>query len=321
MKTVFVTSLLVLISTFTLQAATRYSVMSGNWSNNATWSGNQVPQCGDSIIIQGGHTVTIVSQETYNCIVKIVLKGNLYFSSGNKLNLLCGSQVFVFPNGEVASPANGSSNRINICGLEYWSSANGKLTGPSCMPASSPNCAGLLPVELASFVAKNREGAVCLKWTTASERNSSHFVIEKLQHGKFVAIDSVFSIAKNGDSKKALNYSFTDSTATEGVNYYRLKQVDTDQKFDYSKIITIQIDAISAAVSVFPNPNNGTFFVRCDNERNSETTVLITNSFGKIIFENIFTESEMSVSGLTSGIYFITIQNAGVKKVQRIVVQ
>ncbi len=317
MKTAVLSTILFLASIININAVTRSSVASGDWSNKSTWSGNQVPQCGDSIIITGGHTVTIVSQETYNCIIKIVVKGKLFFSNGNKLNLSCGSQVFIFPAAEIASPANGNSNRINICGLEYWSSANGKITGPSCLPAGGPNCAGVLPVELASFEVKNCEISVCLSWTTASERNASHVVIERMEDGNFIAIDSVRTIAKNGDSKAMLHYNYKDASATSGLNYYRLKQVDADHSFEYSKIVTVQVDVVLSDISVYPNPNNGSFFVRC----NGQSKVSITNSFGNIVFENISSQAVTSVTGLTSGMYFMTVQTGGTQKVQRIVVQ
>lgn len=49
-------------------SATCVSTGSGDWANPATWSCNGVPSvplCGDTIITQAGHTVTITSQQDY----------------------------------------------------------------------------------------------------------------------------------------------------------------------------------------------------------------------------------------------------------------
>jgi hypothetical protein len=87
----------------------------------------------------------------------------------------------------------------------------------------------VLPVTLVSFTAKAGVEGIQLRWLTANEYDFDRFVIEKsLNAGKtFVEIDSV----KGGNS----SYVFTDKSAGKGMNYYRLKIIDLDGSYAYSK--------------------------------------------------------------------------------------
>ena len=100
-----------------------------------------------------------------------------------------------------------------------------------------------LPVELISFSAVlNAANAVDLKWTTASEKNVSHFSIEKSLDGQNYSEAGV--VFAYGNSSETLNYSFTDkdiNTVKAGTIYYRLRSVDIDGTYEYSVIRTITI--------------------------------------------------------------------------------
>ncbi len=115
-----------------------------------------------------------------------------------------------------------------------------------------------LPVELSQFsVTKKEENLVLLTWQTASEQNSKGFEIERSEDGLlWNTIGHVASKAMNGNSSSVLHYDFADNSPLQGRNFYRLKQLDFDGRFDFSKVLWIQMDAVSR-IRLYPNPTSG----------------------------------------------------------------
>jgi hypothetical protein len=105
----------------------------------------------------------------------------------------------------------------------------------------------ILPVQLTSFTAEQSNGRVELEWSTATEENSSHFVVLRSANG--TRYDSIGMVAA-GISNSV--YQFTDHHPLKGMNYYRLKVVDKDGSFRHSRIVSIRIgmDGFTFA----PNP-------------------------------------------------------------------
>ena len=148
---------------------------------------------------------------------------------------------------------------------------------------------GVLPVELLSFdVNCVEENSKEISWSTASERNSDYFSIEKSSDGiDWIEINRVEAA---GNSTSILQYSMIDSASDENTVYYRLNQVDNDGK---SKLY----DAVSAickegeTIRVFPNPTtDGKFSLSKDVEYE--------------IFDNIGNKINTIEK---SGIYFILV--------------
>jgi len=113
-----------------------------------------------------------------------------------------------------------------------------------------------LPVELTVFTAQavNTVDAK-LAWTTASERNSLRFEVERSLNGRdFVAIGQR---AAQGTSSAPTAYTLTDAgigRRVSGAVYYRLKQVDLDGTFSYSPVRTVAFTKATPAIGLFPNP-------------------------------------------------------------------
>jgi hypothetical protein len=109
-----------------------------------------------------------------------------------------------------------------------------------------------LPVELTSFQAKEKSNLVELTWQTATEKNNEGFNIERSLDGK--NWESISFVQGNGTTQDVQDYTFIDETPLSGTNYYRLKQIDYDGKFEYSMIETVELAIDEALVAVFPNP-------------------------------------------------------------------
>ncbi|MFT3823218.1 MAG: T9SS type A sorting domain-containing protein [Chitinophagaceae bacterium] len=105
------------------------------------------------------------------------------------------------------------------------------------------------PVTLNSFTGRLNKGKAYLTWTTSNEVDNKHFEVEKSTDGKhYTKIGTVVGL---GGVTNA--YNFTDQNAIAPVNYYRLKQVDVDEKFVYSRVVTLRGDQ-TTAIKTTPNP-------------------------------------------------------------------
>lgn len=111
-----------------------------------------------------------------------------------------------------------------------------------------------LPVKLVSFLAKKNENKILLSWKTSEETGFDRFEIEKSKNPKN-GFAKIGSIAGMGTTHA---YSFLDNTAiVPGTPvYYRLKMVDLDGTYAYSKIVREAVDG-TKVMTVYPNPVSG----------------------------------------------------------------
>lgn len=113
-----------------------------------------------------------------------------------------------------------------------------------------------IPVELTSLTATSNGKDVVIGWTTATEVNSKLFIVERKSSGNNWSTSGEVSAA--GYSTELRTYSFTDADVAAGIYTYRLKAVDFDGSFEYSKSVEISVGTPETfAVSQnYPNPFN-----------------------------------------------------------------
>lgn len=97
----------------------------------------------------------------------------------------------------------------------------------------------ILPVELSYFNADAKDGSVLLNWSTATEKDNDHFEVERSADG--VLFDAIGEERGAGNSLRSLHYDFIDREPLNGLNYYRLKQVDMNGNYTYSAIVAAQV--------------------------------------------------------------------------------
>ena len=178
-----------------------------------------------------------------------------------------------------------------------------------------------LPVELGTFTAQaTRDQRVQLRWTTIQERNNDYFSIEHSMDGiNFVPIGQTKG---QGTTSTPQRYSFTHNTPQNGINYYRLKQVDFDGTSDYSPIEAVSIKQESKAqVLVFPNPTSDWTFIKFTNGT-TLTKVNVWNLQGQQLKQNltIITRDNgsfgVNLESLAQGVYWLELHTS--EKVQRV---
>jgi hypothetical protein len=168
-----------------------------------------------------------------------------------------------------------------------------------------------LPVTLLNFDARRlTKVSVIVNWQTVYEQNNRGFEVERRLDAEqiFTQIGFVPTLAPGGNSTHTLNYSFTDPNGYSGISYYRLKQVDIDNRFTYTHIKAVKgMGETQVSVLLFPNPNYGQFTIRLDGV-NRAFDAVITDMGGKIVKQlRLTNNSNVNVSGLSAGTYLIRI--------------
>lgn len=162
----------------------------------------------------------------------------------------------------------------------------------------------VLPVELITFTANAQENQThLLKWQTASEENNAAFEIEKSADGQ--SWERIGTVEGNGTTIFASNYSFVDENPLNGMNYYRLKQIDFDGQFEYSEVELVKQSLLNdKAVVLYPNPVQDNLTIE-----NGEGLATIYNVLGQPIraFSIFNSQSSIDVSDLSKGHYLLKI--------------
>lgn len=166
-----------------------------------------------------------------------------------------------------------------------------------------------LPVELINFTAKTADRGVNINWVTASEYNNSHFIVERSTNGKdFKSIDNING---HGTTTNIKHYSATDYSPAQGINYYRLTQVDYDGQTSYSKIITIKyMNENNIPPKVYPNPAINSVNISFS-QSVSYANVKVGDMMGNILvnqpINNETTQIQVDLSTIQAGNYIVYV--------------
>jgi hypothetical protein len=175
------------------------------------------------------------------------------------------------------------------------------------------NTVGVLPIELLSFHATDNGSSVLLNWVTASEKNTSHFLVERSANG--IEWNSIGKVNAAGNSNSNRYYELNDTDPLNGLSYYRLKSVDLDHSYQYSGIEVVQHEK-DELFTVYPNPSNGSFHIKLKHSQTQPLQLSIYDVTGKLVFTDNLNRDNESMDyhyerDLENGIYYIKIDGAG----------
>ncbi|MCE6988254.1 M4 family metallopeptidase [Dyadobacter sp. CY323] len=166
-----------------------------------------------------------------------------------------------------------------------------------------------LPVTLVKFEGKNTSEGNVLDWETSTELNNDYFIVERsVDAEKFVEISRMEGV---GNSAIRNTYSFTDNSFINYLNYYRLKQVDKDGTFAYSRMIAVESPG-KDGLKYFPNPVQSLLNIKIPENGAKSGNVSVINAAGQVVLskENVkIQKGELSIdlSKLVTGIYQIVV--------------
>ena len=144
----------------------------------------------------------------------------------------------------------------------------------------------ILPVELLSFAGKKGLVQNHLYWQTASEIKSAYFIVERSSDGE--RYSTIGRVEAAGTSTALLNYAFNDEAPLAANNYYRLKQVDDDGAFVYSKSIVLANDVVRNALTLYPNPVQGQLHLLVQSAVACDALVEVYDGIGQLLKQQQF---------------------------------
>ena len=180
----------------------------------------------------------------------------------------------------------------------------------------------ILPVELLNLSAYINDNKTIINWTTLTEKELNSFEIESSNNGiKFEKIGKVNAI---GNSSNTSSYSFTDNATFKDVKYYRLKQIDNNGKYSYSKIISIHNDYNADEIGIIPNPVADLLILQAKGITKNTLNIELINNKGQIIKRQQFSQGSticyLETADVVNGVYFVAVSNATTKKTYKIIV-
>ncbi len=177
-----------------------------------------------------------------------------------------------------------------------------------------------LPVELTSFTANVINNKFRLNWQTETEVNNYGFEIEKHEKAnvKSEEWEKVGFVNGHGNSNSPKTYSFTDKDILSGTYFYRLKQIDTDGKFEYSKEVEVTINNVPTKFELkqnYPNPFNPVTSIQYAVDSKQYVTLKVYDILGRDVATLVNEVKEagkyelnFDAKQLPSGIYFYKLQ-------------
>lgn len=171
---------------------------------------------------------------------------------------------------------------------------------------------------------KDANNTVNLHWSATNEIDSISYEIERSIDGvNFVSLATV-NQGNNIDSLQ--QYIFNDDKPYQGINYYRLKLLSKEGKFNYSKVVSVTLDKAAVQYTLFPNPakNSSTLRILADL---TEASVRLHDVLGREVFAKTFStltsgqQVQIPLAGLSKGVYFLTFTSDAGTFTNKIMVQ
>lgn len=177
---------------------------------------------------------------------------------------------------------------------------------------------GTLPITLSSFAVSQKQSSVSVEWKTLSEINNDYFIVERspLPNNGFQEISLIKS---KGNVTGVQYYTYTDNNPLSGKSYYRLKQVDKDGRYYYSKVIEIEVSKTNS-IRIYPNPVKDVLTIEgLSTEFQNKLSIISQN--GTKILQTTTNSGTLNwnVKQIGAGTYFIVIENSKFKKIEKLI--
>jgi hypothetical protein len=291
-------------------------------------NGDNTTQAGGTVGAQyrvNMSTATIVSNEITLNLNTITIADQLTFESdAAKID----NTLYKFGTYTIT----GVSNPAGTMGLAWKTGGGGVTTkvytfatttpwNQTLVTLSTPEISNSpLPVELASFTASATGRRIELLWSTATEVKNSGFDVERrMVDGKEKTWQTVGFVKGHGTTNAPQSYSLRDAVKIPAKYAYRLKQIDNDGKFLYTKeveaVVALQPEDYTLGAN-YPNPFNPTTSFRFAVRKAGPVAIKVFNMIGQEV-TTLFNETAVpdmvydvtfDASGLASGTYFYALR-------------
>ena len=203
----------------------------------------------------------------------------------------------------------------------YYSYSS-NFTGFSQFMLVIPNT--IVPVSLMNFEARANKNSVTLSWVTSQELNCKGFTIERSTNG--TNFESIAWVNGKGNSSVESNYSFNDNFVQPNVvYYYRLRQVDKDNRETISSVRQVRINKSVITVTVSPVPAKDVMNVFI-NGSGQNASINLVNVQGQLVktWNNVNAAAGtygLNVSALPAGVYVLNVILPEEKIVKKVMIE
>lgn len=223
-----------------------------------------------------------------------------------------------YANGTVDANHN-SSYPYGIGPTFYGNKVVQKVTS---IPSGTTTYTTPLPIKLFDLNCFAQDDHAILEWMTDNGVNFSHFEIEKSLDGR--QFENIGKVYGEKDATQNPRYQFIDPNVNVPRTYYRLKMVDFDGKYEYSKIVSLVMRASANDFKVFYSSNINAIVVQNDGLTTTDLRIDLYNIAG----EQVISNTMLSGSSITfldtqrfyQGVYFVKVNGYLTNKVFRVLI-
>jgi hypothetical protein len=223
----------------------------------------------------------------------------------------------------VFSPNSNSFNLTSVSDASLCTNTGALQT----LNVTSADCS-TLPVTLLNLSASPNGRKVTLSWNTSSEINNRGFNVERSSDG--VNWSTIGFVNGAGNSSSVKSYSYPDNNLDAGRYYYRLKQVDIDDRYKYSVIVSAVVGGKGeyALGQNYPNPFSNQTTIQFTLPQSSQVNISLFDISGRVVKVLVNGAQEtgthaisFNAGSLTRGVYYYKIQAGNFTDVKKLTIQ
>jgi hypothetical protein len=223
-----------------------------------------------------------------------------------------------FTNVPITLDASQAQSDVRVAGqfTDPGNAPSGNTGNNSAVIATYTSAGGPLPIRLLNFNGIKEVDKVQLHWQTSSEQNSNYFDVEFSADGNIW--NKIGTVKAAGNSSIQRDYALTHNSPVDGVNYYRLKQVDINNNFGYSNIVAINFTIKGVNIgAVYPNPFINQLKVNISSDRNEVVNIQLSDNLGRVlktlsvsVQKGVNNASLDNLAGLAPGVYNVEVKTS-----------
>jgi len=194
----------------------------------------------------------------------------------------------------------------------------------ACQFQVPTTCFRQLPIELIAFEGTCADGEYQLTWTTATEEDVSHFIVERSIDGQNYG--QIAEVAATGNSTVLQNYGYKDAAGVSRLYYYRLRIVEFSGTETLSRIETVScLTGGFGVLDVYPNPTQDEVAVTFEVSSRDRLNLRLVDVLGRTVDTQEFTpdiglnRALIDMSLLPSAMYYIVLEDGTQQSIEKVV--
>jgi hypothetical protein len=270
-----------------------------------------------SISAAGLHHLSFCEYWILNRIGSATANVTLYWNP----NSICNAASYVTDLASIViAHSNGTSwNSFGRTGGTTGNISSGTVTwnnvaafSPFALGSTSPGL-NPLPVLLNSEKVFEKGSGIAIDWTNSSEKDIFHYVVQRSTNG--IDFSDLFIVIPASNQSDKATYEVVDKTPIRGKAYYRIKAIEISGREILSKLLRIETNITTAALTIYPNPvTNRQVQVSLTGVRAGKFTIRVISANGVNVMQKFWSVPSNSVSqslllpaSLPAGVYSLVV--------------